>query len=80
MHVYDSPIFNMACQQFDAVADRLQISDDERDRLKYPKRSMIVARAGLIATMAARRSSPAIACSIISRSARPKAVYAITRT
>jgi glutamate dehydrogenase (NAD(P)+) len=43
MHVYDSPIFNMACQQFDAVADRLQISDDERDRLKYPKRSMIVA-------------------------------------
>ncbi|EEF59244.1 Glu/Leu/Phe/Val family dehydrogenase [Pedosphaera parvula] len=33
----------MACQQFDLVADRLQISHDERDRLKYPKRSMTVA-------------------------------------
>jgi glutamate dehydrogenase (NAD(P)+) len=32
----------MACQQFDLVADRLQISHDERDRLKYPKRSMTV--------------------------------------
>jgi glutamate dehydrogenase (NAD(P)+) len=33
----------MACQQFDLVADRLQISDSERDRLKYPKRSLTVA-------------------------------------
>ncbi|MDB6066652.1 MAG: Glutamate dehydrogenase [Pedosphaera sp.] len=33
----------MACQQFDSVADRLQIPDDERARLKYPKRSMTVA-------------------------------------
>ncbi len=33
----------MACQQFDSVADRLQIPDNERDRLKYPKRSMSVA-------------------------------------
>jgi len=32
----------MACRQFDLVADHLQIPDDERDRLKYPKRSMIV--------------------------------------
>jgi glutamate dehydrogenase (NAD(P)+) len=32
----------MACQQFDSVADRLQISLDERDRLKYPKRSLAV--------------------------------------
>jgi len=33
----------MACQQFDSVADRLQIPEDERARLKYPKRSMTVA-------------------------------------
>ena len=33
----------MACQQFDSVADRLQIPEDERARLKYPKRSLTVA-------------------------------------
>ena len=33
----------MACQQFDLVADYLQIPDAERDRLKFPKRSMVVA-------------------------------------
>ena len=33
----------MACQQFDLVADYLQIPDAERDRLKFPKRSMTVA-------------------------------------
>lgn len=33
----------MACQQFDAVADHLQIPEGERGRLKYPKRSMVVA-------------------------------------
>src|SRR5712664_2253499 len=43
MEIYDSPTFRMACQQFDLVADHLQIPDSERDRLKYPKRSMTVA-------------------------------------
>ena len=43
MNIYDHPTFNMACQQFDVVADRLQIPGSERDRLKYPKRAMIVA-------------------------------------
>jgi glutamate dehydrogenase (NAD(P)+) len=33
----------MACQQFDLVADYLQIPESDRDRLKYPKRSMTVA-------------------------------------
>ena len=33
----------MACQQFDVVADRLQIPTSDRDRIKYPKRAMIVA-------------------------------------
>jgi len=33
----------MACQQFDLVADYLEIPTDERDRIKFPKRSMTVA-------------------------------------
>src|SRR3989442_1409126 len=37
--VYEHPTFQMACQQFDQVADYLEIPRDERDRIKYPKRS-----------------------------------------
>lgn len=33
----------MACQQFDLVADYLQIPIDDRDRLKIPKRALAVA-------------------------------------
>jgi glutamate dehydrogenase (NAD(P)+) len=40
--IYDHPTFRMACQQFDLVADRLQIPENERARLKFPKRSMTV--------------------------------------
>jgi len=43
MNIYDHPTFRMACQQFDVVADRLQIPTSDRDRIKYPKRAMIVA-------------------------------------
>ena len=43
MEAYDSPAFRMACQQFDAVADHLQMPQAERPRLKYPKRSLTVA-------------------------------------
>jgi glutamate dehydrogenase (NAD(P)+) len=43
MEIYDHPTFRMACQQFDLVADHLQIADAERARLKYPKRSLTVA-------------------------------------
>ena len=43
MNIYDHPTFRMACQQFDLVADLLQIDSNERDRIKYPKRSMTVA-------------------------------------
>ncbi|MGD0813586.1 MAG: Glu/Leu/Phe/Val dehydrogenase [Verrucomicrobiota bacterium] len=43
MDIYDHPTFRMACQQFDLVADRLQIPEIERARIKFPKRSMIVA-------------------------------------
>lgn len=43
MEIYNHPTFHMACQQFDLVADYLQIPQNARDRLKYPKRSMTVA-------------------------------------
>ena len=33
----------MACQQFELVAEYLQIPEEERARLKFPKRSMVVA-------------------------------------
>ena len=33
----------MACRQFDIVADHLQIPHNERERLKFPKRSTVVA-------------------------------------
>jgi glutamate dehydrogenase (NAD(P)+) len=42
MEIYDHPTFRMACQQFDLVADHLQIPQSERDRIKYPKRSLTV--------------------------------------
>jgi glutamate dehydrogenase (NAD(P)+) len=42
MDVYSHPTFKMACQQFDLVADRLGIPENERDRIKLPKRSMSV--------------------------------------
>lgn len=43
MDIYDHPTFRMASQQFDSVADYLEIPVAERDRLKYPKRAMTVA-------------------------------------
>ena len=43
MKIYDHPTFNMACQQFDIVADHLEIPEDDRARVKYPKRAITVA-------------------------------------
>jgi glutamate dehydrogenase (NAD(P)+) len=43
VNVYDHPTFRMAAQQFDLVADYLQMPLDDRDRMKYPKRSLTVA-------------------------------------
>ncbi len=41
--IYDTPVFRMACQQFELVADFLEIPESARDRLKLPKRSLSVA-------------------------------------
>jgi glutamate dehydrogenase (NAD(P)+) len=43
LELYKSPAFDMACEQFDRVADYLQIPQGERIRTKIPKRAFIVA-------------------------------------
>ena len=43
MEIYDHPTFQMACRQFEQVANHLEIPFEDRDRLKYPKRSLTVA-------------------------------------
>lgn len=43
MNIYSDPTFDMACLQFDGVADRLQIPASDRERLKVPKRALVVA-------------------------------------
>jgi len=40
--IYDSQIFNMACNQFDTAADIIDIPHDDRDRTKFPKRCVAV--------------------------------------
>ena len=42
MHIYDDDVFRMACEQFQVIADYLNIDKNDRDRLMYPKRSMAV--------------------------------------
>ncbi len=39
---YESPVFNQACRQFDRAADLLGIPQSERERTKFPKRSLAV--------------------------------------
>src|SRR6516165_2307313 len=42
MTIYSGPVFDMARQQFQVIADHLEIPPDERDRLLYPKRAVVV--------------------------------------
>lgn len=41
--LYDSPIFRMACRQFDKAADAINLAENIRDRTKYPRRCLAVA-------------------------------------
>ena len=41
--LYSDPTYDMACRQFDGVADRLEIPKADREHLKVPKRSLVVA-------------------------------------
>ncbi|MGY4498459.1 archaellum component FlaF (FlaF/FlaG flagellin family) [Bradyrhizobium sp. GM24.11] len=42
MTVYTGPVFEMAVEQFDVIANYLEIPDDVRPRLLLPKRSVTV--------------------------------------
>ena len=42
MTIYGGPVFDMARNQFQTIADYLGIPADERDRLLYPKRAITV--------------------------------------
>ncbi|MBA3964156.1 MAG: glutamate dehydrogenase, partial [Chthoniobacterales bacterium] len=42
MHIYDDAVFKMACDQFQVIADYLNIDPNDRDRLMMPKRAMAV--------------------------------------
>jgi glutamate dehydrogenase (NAD(P)+) len=42
MTIYAGPVFEMARQQFQVIADYLDIPVDERDRLLFPKRALTV--------------------------------------
>ncbi|MDB6146667.1 MAG: gdhA [Spartobacteria bacterium] len=42
MHIYEDDVFKMACDQFQVIADYLNIDRNDRDRLMYPKRAIAV--------------------------------------
>jgi glutamate dehydrogenase (NAD(P)+) len=42
MHIYNDEIFEMACTQFEVIANYLNIDKNERERLMYPKRAIAV--------------------------------------
>jgi glutamate dehydrogenase (NAD(P)+) len=42
MTVYSGPVFDMAANQFNVIANHLEIPTDERDRLLMPKRAITV--------------------------------------
>src|SRR5213075_1058133 len=42
MTIYNDDVFQMACDQFQVIADYLEIDKNDRDRLMLPKRAMAV--------------------------------------
>jgi len=40
--IYDDDVFRMACAQFQVIADYLDIDENGRERLMYPKRAIAV--------------------------------------
>ena len=42
MSIYNDEVFQMACDQFQVIADYLEIDKNDRDRLMYPKRAVAV--------------------------------------
>lgn len=40
--IYSSDIYRMACKQFDRAADAISLPEDVRDRVKHPRRAVVV--------------------------------------
>ncbi len=40
--IYTSDIYRMACKQFDRAADAISLPEDLRDRVKHPRRAVVV--------------------------------------
>lgn len=40
--IYTSDVYRMACRQFDRAADAISLPEDIRDRVKHPRRSVVV--------------------------------------
>lgn len=40
--IYSSDIYRMACKQFDRAADAISLPEDLRDRVKHPRRAVVV--------------------------------------
>ena len=65
MTIYSGPVFEMARQQFQVIADHLEIPHDERDRLLYPKRGVVGVLSRSTSTTARLRCSRVTASSTI---------------
>src|SRR5206468_2285909 len=44
MTIYDDEVFKMACDQFQVIADYLNIDQNDREWATYPKRAVAVSR------------------------------------
>ncbi len=40
--IYTSDVYRMACKQFDRAADAINLPEDVRDRVKHPRRAVVV--------------------------------------
>ena len=76
---FDSELHRTAVAQLDRVAARLGLDPNIHERLRYPRRALVVSVPVLMDT-GGPRSSSAIACTTRPRSAPPRAASATTPT
>ena len=76
---FDSELHRTAVAQLDAVATRLALDPNIHERLRYPRRALVVSVPVLMDT-GARRSSSGIASTTRRRSAPPRADFDTTPT
>ena len=75
---FESPLYEMALAQLDAVAARLNLEPRIHERLRYPRRALTVS-VPVVWTMGGRKYSSATASTTTRSSGRAKAACATTR-